>query len=317
MYEEFFGLSETPFSLTPNTHFFLKSRTHQQGLEMLLVALDNREGFIKVSGEVGTGKTLLCRKLLNALDDKYVTAYIPNPYFSAETLYCMVADELGASISHADEGKSITEERHVLALKQINESLIHYAEQGKQVVLIIDEAQAMPEDTIEALRLLTNLETESNKLMQVVLFGQPELDDMLNQNNMRQLQQRITFQHKIAPFTREDIEHYISHRMILAGYNGGRLFDVKAISLLTKASGGIPRLINILCHKSLMLAYGQGQRCVSAKYMKAAIEDTESVKSNMSKVPKWRFWQRSALALLVSLVVPLSQNATVLGSSWL
>lgn len=299
MYKSFFGLQESPFTLTPNTHFFLKSETHQQGLEMLLVALHNKEGFIKISGEVGTGKTLLCRKLLNALDESYVTAYIPNPHFSAESLYCVLADELANELAASRKrektnpiyhqiddyfNQDVTGEKHVLALQRINDCLIRLASEGKQVVLIIDEAQSMPDDTIEALRLLTNLETESEKLLQVVLFGQPELDVMLSKKHLRQLNQRITFQHRIEPLNRKDIEHYISHRMLLAGYQGGRLFEAKAITLLTRASKGIPRLVNILCHKALIAAYGQGSKLVQSKHMNAAIRDTESI-----KVP---FWQR-------------------------
>lgn len=307
MYEAFFGLREAPFTLTPNTHFFLQSETHRQALEMLLVALRNKEGFLKITGEVGTGKTLLCRKLLNALGDDYVTAYIPNPHFSAETLYCLLADELGAQqktqghnpIYNQIDGylnQDVTTEKHVLALQRINECLIRYANDGKQVVLIIDEAQAMPDETIEALRLLTNLETESAKLLQVVLFGQPELERMLDQKHLRQLRQRITFQHRIQPLTRRDIEHYISHRMLLAGYQGGRLFEARAINLLTRASQGVPRLVNILCHKSLMLAYGQGEKTVAARHMKAAIADTESVASRT-----WRWTPWPSVALLAGL----------------
>jgi len=325
MYESFFGLKEAPFTLTPNTHFFLKSETHQQGLEMLLVALQNKEGFIKISGEVGTGKTLLCRKLLNALDESYITAYIPNPHFSAESLYCVLADELAGELaayqkrvrnldrerekkeenSHAIFSQidgyfnqDVTGEKHVLALQRINECLIEFAKSSKQVVLIIDEAQSMPDETIEALRLLTNLETESAKLLQVVLFGQPELDQMLQKKHLRQLQQRITFQHCIQPLGRQDIEQYISHRMLLAGYTGGRLFEAKAITQLTRASKGIPRLVNILCHKALMSAYGKGSKLVQSKHMAAAIRDTESI-----HVPFWqRFaWQFSAKAVFVAI----------------
>jgi len=296
MYESFFGLREAPFKLTPNTHFFLKSETHQQGLEMLLVALGNKEGFIKISGEVGTGKTLLCRKLLNSLDESYVTAYIPNPNFSIESLYCILADELSAGLKpehNTSDGAKLpthsTGEKQVLALQRINHYLIEFAREGKQVVLIIDEAQSMPEATIEALRLLTNLETESEKLLQVVLFGQPELDTMLSKKHLRQLQQRITFQHHIKSLSREDIEHYISHRMLLAGYNGGRLFEAKAITLLVSASGGVPRLVNILCHKALMSAYGQGSKLVQDKHMKAAIRDTESIKRSIWQRLSWQF----------------------------
>jgi len=327
MYETFFGLREAPFTLTPNTHFFLKSETHQKGLEMLLWALKNKEGFIKVSGEVGTGKTLLCRKLLNALDDPFVTVYIPNPHFSAETLYCLLADELKenlrsievqalkpgtVNVDGSEEKKlgqdDLSREHHVVALRKIHESLIRLADAGKQVALIIDEAQAMPEETIEALRLLTNLETESEKLVQVVLFGQPELDEMLAQKNLRQLQQRITFQHSIQPLDRKGIEQYISHRMILAGYSGGRLFDAKAITLLTQASKGIPRLVNVLCHKSLMSAFGQGSKFVEKKHMKAAIVDTESV-----FIP---WWQRLSFLFAITILGASSIDAMYqMGSS--
>jgi len=306
MYESFFGLREAPFTLTPNTHFFMKSETHNQGLEMLLWALNNKEGFIKISGEVGTGKTLLCRKLLNALDDKFVTAYIPNPHFSAETLYCLLADELSQGLTVDNPLKAsendhslvagISGDQHVIALQRIQNRLIHFANEGKQVVLVIDEAQSMPEDTIEALRLLTNLETESEKLLQVVLFGQPELDDMLAQKNLRQLQQRITFQHNIQSLDRSSIENYISHRMLMAGYTGGRLFEASAITLLTKASKGIPRLVNVLCHKALMSAFGQGSRQVLKQHMKSAIDDTESVNASWWQRLSWSF--RIAIPLL-------------------
>ncbi len=298
MYEQFFGLSEAPFTLTPNTHFFLKSETHRQGLETLLVALKNKEGFIKLTGEVGTGKTLLCRKLLNALDDGFVSAYVPNPCCSPETLYCLIADELGESSadSTSQNPQSFTQDRQVLALRHINTQLLEYAKKGKQVVLVIDEAQSMPAETIEALRLLTNLETESDKLLQIVLFGQPELDQLLSQERLRQLKQRITFQHHLQALGRPDIERYISHRMLLAGYTGQRLFDSDAVTVLCQASKGIPRLVNILCHKALMVAYGQGSQVVTKQHMKLAVNDTESIKAK-------RWWQSilpsAALVLLV------------------
>ena len=302
MYEAFFGLREAPFTLTPNTHFFMKSETHRQGLETLLVALNNKEGFIKLTGEVGTGKTLLCRKLLNALDQDYVTAYIPNPHCSPETLYCLIADELGIDCHEALENssgvvRSFTTDRRVLALKQINEKLLELSTVGKKVVLIIDEAQSMPTETIEALRLLTNLETESEKLLQVILFGQPELDEMLSQDQLRQLRQRITFQHRLQPLTRGDVESYISHRMILAGYTGDRLFDEGAVTQLYRASRGIPRLLNILCHKALMSAYGKGSLLVKREHMVAAIQDTESAhQKSRFKLP----WQAAAWVMMAT-----------------
>ena len=180
---------------------------------------------------------------------------------------------------------SFTTDKQVLALRHINETLVKYSKEDKRVVLIIDEAQSMPAESIEALRLLTNLETESDKLMQVVLFGQPELDLMLAQDNLRQLKQRITFQYHLQPLSKSDIELYISHRMIHAGYSGPALFDSAAVNLLVKASMGIPRLVNILCHKALMSAYGKGDSQVTKAHMLAAVNDTESVK----KPSRWNF----------------------------
>jgi MSHA biogenesis protein MshM len=269
MYESYFGLRELPFSLTPNTNYFLNLESHVQALELLLVALKNAEGFIKISGEVGTGKTLLCRKLLNALDDDFVTAYIANPQLSPESLYLAVAEELGVALEPG------LDSHHVL--KRLNEKLIELAQAGRKVVLVIDEAQAMPEPTIEALRLLTNLETESAKLLQVVLFGQPELDELLARPSLRQLRQRITFQQRILPLDKRASDQYIQHRLGQAGYNGPILFDRSASSLLFRASEGIPRLINILAHKSMMSAYGQGDKRIQRKHVKLAIKDTESV----------------------------------------
>lgn len=313
MYEQFFGLNEAPFTLTPNTHFFLKSDTHQQGLETLLVALNNKEGFIKLTGEVGTGKTLLCRKLLNALDDDFITAYIPNPCCNPETLYCLIADELGITLdgpNEAGSAGSFTTDRQVIALRHINTRLLEHAQAGRKVVLVIDEAQSMPTASIEALRLLTNLETESDKLLQIVLFGQPELDQLLAQEQLRQLRQRITFQHRLEPLSRRDIERYISHRMILAGYTGQRLFDASAVSALHQASRGVPRLVNILCHKALMLAYGKGSPVVQKEHMKAAIRDTESVYSS------WRFrlpWKAAVICLSFSFLGHPTLMSTLAG----
>jgi len=157
----------------------------------------------------------------------------------------------------------------------ITNRLLELTVDGKSVVLCIDEAQAMPVETMEALRLLTNLETEKQKLLQVILFGQPELDERLNEKNVRQLKQRITFSYKLKPIGREEMELYLTHRLGIAGYKGGNLFEVNAMGSLFKASRGIPRLINILSHKSMMSAYGQGTKYVDNKNMRAAIKDTE------------------------------------------
>lgn len=268
MYEAHFGLQEAPFALTPNTRYFLKSRSHSDALELLLVALREREGFIKITGEVGTGKTLLCRLLLNALEDQAITAYIPNPSLTPESLYEAVADELGVVIGDQDNTHRI--------LKALTKKLVEFAADRRQVVLVIDEAQAMPEPTIEALRLLTNLETESARLLQVVMFGQPELDALLNRPSLRQLKQRITFQYQLNPLDKASVAQYLRHRLSQAGYNGGDLFAPSALRLIARASGGIPRLLNILAHKSLLAAWGRGDEEIGRWHVKQAIRDTES-----------------------------------------
>lgn len=268
MYESHFGLQEAPFALTPNTRYFLRARSHNDALELLLVALQEREGFIKITGEVGTGKTLLCRLLLNELEQKAYTAYIPNPHLTPDTLYAAVAEELGVDVNACANTHQI--------LKALNERLIALAMEQRPVVLVIDEAQAMPEDTIEALRLLTNLETESIRLLQVVLFGQPELDELLKRESLRQLRQRITFQYRLTPLDKVLVAQYLRHRLAQAGYNGGDLFSPSALRLITRSSGGIPRLVNIIAHKSLLAAWGKGDRQVSRAHVMAAIRDTES-----------------------------------------
>ncbi len=269
MYESHFGLQEAPFALTPNTRYFLRARSHHDALELLLVALREREGFIKITGEVGTGKTLLCRLLLNELEQEAFTAYIPNPHLTPDTLYAAVAEELGVDVNSLANTHQI--------LKALNERLIALAGEQRPVVLVIDEAQAMPEDTIEALRLLTNLETESIRLLQVVLFGQPELDELLKRESLRQLRQRITFQYRLAPLDKVLVAQYLRHRLAQAGYNGGDLFSPSALRLITRSSGGIPRLVNIIAHKSLLAAWGKGDRQVSRSHVMLAIRDTDSV----------------------------------------
>jgi MSHA biogenesis protein MshM len=268
MYLEHFGLKAYPFSLTPDTEFFFASRSHQEALNVLLVALREGEGFIKVTGEVGLGKTLLCRQLLNALDDRFVTAYVPNPHLSAASMRLALACELG--LKRPRSGYTQQD-----LLTWLNAALLTFAADRKQVVVCMDEAQQLPDATLEAVRLLTNLETEKRKLLQVVLFGQPELDRRLADQQFRQLKQRITFSYKLSPLDRETVDAYVAHRLRIAGYRGPKLFTTAAMKRMYRASGGTPRLVNVLCHKALMAAYGPGADCVDGRAMQLAIDDTE------------------------------------------
>lgn len=271
MYLYHFGIKELPFTLTPNTQYFFGLPSHQEALQVLMTALKTGEGFIKVTGEVGTGKTLICRKLLNELPDHFVSAYIPNPMLSPAELRRAVAAELGVTLAEQSDQQEFTQ--------RIQERLIEIHQQQRSVVLIIDEAQALPVESIESLRLMTNLETESRKLLQVVLFGQPELDEKLALPELRQLKQRITFSYSLKLMDADQVFQYVQHRMRIAGYSGPEVFDRKCAEWLFKASKGTPRVVNVLCHKALMLVYGQGKRQVQLTDLRTAIEDTEAAQS--------------------------------------
>lgn len=288
IYLEHFGLREAPFSITPDTSFFCASRSIGGALETLCFAAANGEGFIKITGEVGTGKTLLCRKFLGCLNANWLAAYIPNPNIAPQTLLRAVADELGCDAA-ADS------DEHTL-MRTINTRLLDLARDGKRPILCIDEAQAMPVETLEMVRLLTNLETEKRKLLQVVLFGQPELDAKLARPEIRQLRQRITFEHRLTPLTRAQAVQYLTHRLVVAGYSGDFPFTPAAVRCIHRASGGIPRLINILAHKTLLLAYGRGAREVHWLDAYRAMRDTPAT------ARRTRAWFGLGMAGMVALV---------------
>ena len=268
MYQQYFGMRELPFTLAPDTQFFFCHRGHHEALNVLMVALECGEGFIKITGEVGTGKTLLCRELLNRLQETYYTAYIPNPFLSPVGLRKVLAEELGID----PQGLSDHE-----LLKAINQRLLDIHQQGKRVIVCLDEAQALPDQTMETLRLLSNLETEKRKLLQIVLFGQPELDEKLARPRNRQLRQRIVHSYQLQPLDSGRVRHYLEHRLRVAGYNGEPLFSEDAIESLYRNSRGVPRLINILGNKALLLAFGKGMHRIDARLVRAAAKDTEGV----------------------------------------
>ncbi|WP_219614996.1 ExeA family protein [Aeromonas salmonicida] len=280
MYLNHFGLQEAPFGLTPNTGFYYGLPPHEEALQVLNWALAQGEGFIKVTGEVGTGKTLLCRKLLSELGSEahpVRLAWLPNPHLTPAELRTALALELGLSVREGAE-LDLTDRihRHLISLHQ----------QGRRVVVLIDEAQALPDETLEAIRLFGNLETESNKLLQIVLFGQPELDARLAKPHLRQLRQRIGFSYCLRPLRFDETRAYLEHRLQISGYRGAPLFAGRAMRLLWRASRGIPRLINILAQKCLMLAYGQGARQIDSRLVRLAIRDTDDA----SRFAPLRWW---------------------------
>ena len=270
MYLKHFGLVELPFGITPDTSFTYSVQYHQEALNTLLLALDQGEGFVKISGEVGSGKTLLCRRLLQTLNDGWVTAYLPNPNLDANTLFIALAEELGI--------KDVAEHDQYHLVRRINLALLDFARAKKKVVFCIDEAQAMPIETLEALRLLSNLETEKRKLLHIVLFGQPELDEKLHRPEVRQLLQRIAFHYRLGVLKKSEIGLYVAHRLRVAGYRGEGLFTPAALRALHRASGGTPRLINILAHKSLMSVFGEGRQMAWVRHVRLARKDTEGAR---------------------------------------
>jgi len=299
MYLRHFNLAELPFSITPDTSFFMNRAGYQDALNVLTIALRSGEGFVKVTGEVGVGKTILCHKLMKCVSQEFVTAYIHNPYIKPDSLLFAIADALLVKYS-----ESISQ--HLL-MKLITRALLNTHRNGKKVVVCLDEVQAMPVQTLESLRLLTNLETEKRKLLQVVLFGQPELDMLLNQPSVRQLKQRITFSYRLLPLNKVAMYAYIKHRLQIAGYNEKSLFTRRACEAIYRHSNGIPRLVNILCHKALICAYGEGKRKVTHKHVNIAALDIEHTKTNpeswmtsiMPGFSRWLFGSLGIVSLLI------------------
>jgi MSHA biogenesis protein MshM len=282
MYLRHFSLRELPFSITPDPAFFYPHEGAQAALNTLLIALRSGEGFLKIVGEVGCGKTLLCRQLLRALQDDFVTAYIPNPDMGPDDLLMALAQELNVTLEPPLS-------RHQV-LARLQEVLLRHAEAGRPVLVCIDEAQATRMATLESLRLLSNLETEKRKLLQIVLFGQPELDEILARPQIRQLLQRITFSEYLGGMRPERVGPYLTHRLAVAAEDGLtdiRVFEPEAAAALARYSRGVPRLLNVLAHKCLLLAFGENVRRVQVRHVELAVADTPGV-----AMPRQRWWQR-------------------------
>ena len=266
MYLEHFGLNEPPFRITPVTVFFFSGANRGEILDALIYSLSEAEGIIKVSGEVGSGKTMLCRMLLEKLPEHIETIYLANPSLSREEMLYAIADALGLSIDG---------ERVGVIMQNIQNKLEEKAREGKRVVVLVDEAHAMPLDTLEELRLLYNLQVGNAKLLQIILFGQPELNAKLDQPNMRQLKDRIVHHFHMQPLSRNVLESYLMFRMRAAGYHGPDIFSPNAIKLVARASNGLMRRVNILADKSLLAAFVEDTHNIEARHVQAAMRDSE------------------------------------------
>jgi MSHA biogenesis protein MshM len=268
MYLQHFGLREAPFRITPHTEFFFSGANRGATLEALLYAITAGEGMVKVTGEVGSGKTMLCRVLMERLPEEIETIYLAVPSLTRDEMLAAIATDLGIDTAGA------TTTRMVRALQ---ERLIQIHSEGRSVVALIDEAHAMPLSTLEEIRLLSNLETEKDKLLQIVLFGQPELDAHLALPNMRQLKERITHGFNLAPLPAREVSDYVTFRLRAAGYHGPDLFGPEALRIIAEASEGLTRRINIYADKTLLAAFAAGTHTVTADHARAAVTDTQIV----------------------------------------
>jgi MSHA biogenesis protein MshM len=266
LYLEHFGLNEPPFRITPHADFFFDGADRGATLEGLLYAILHDEGIVKVSGEIGSGKTTLCRVLMERLPPEVETVFLANPSYSRSEILHAIAEELGLPAT-GDQAASV--------LRGLQAKLIELYASGRRVVLMIDEAHAMPEDTLEQVRLLSNLESSRHKLLQIVLFGQPELDAALDKPTMRQLKDRITHSFRTRPLTADEAGSYIAFRMRAAGYKGRDVFTAGAISAIARASSGLTRRINVLCDKSLLAAFAANTRAVTPREVRAAVVDSD------------------------------------------
>ncbi|HEX4857863.1 MAG TPA: AAA family ATPase, partial [Usitatibacteraceae bacterium] len=267
MYLEHFGLSEAPFKITPHTEFFFAGANRGETLDALMFAITSGEGMVKVTGEVGSGKTMLCRVLMERLPAEVETIYLAVPSISRDEILGTIASDLG--IKPANSTTKI--------IRALQTRLIELHAAGRQVVALIDEAHAMPLETLEEIRLLSNLETGHDKLMQIVVFGQPELDAHLMLPNMRQLRERITHSFNLQPLPAREIYDYLNFRLRAAGYKGPDLFSPDAVKLIAEASEGLTRRINIYADKTLLAAYAQGTHNVTVDHVRAAIADTRII----------------------------------------
>lgn len=266
MYQEFYGFTESPFNITPDPRFLFFSDRHREAFNHMLFGIQERKGFIQITGEVGAGKTTLCRALLEELGPQVKTALILNPLLNREQMLRQILTELGLESAGLD---------HLEAMEVLNRYLLEQAAEGRDVVLFIDEAQDLSPELLEQVRLLSNLETDERKLLQIVMIGQTELRDMLDRRSLRQLRQRITVRYHLTPLSLHETEYYMHHRLQVAGANSRPTFSRWAVRRIYRYSRGIPRLINAVCDKSLLCGYVTGSDHLTLWHVRRAIRELE------------------------------------------
>ncbi|MGH8743798.1 MAG: ExeA family protein, partial [Burkholderiales bacterium] len=267
MYYAHFGLNQPPFKITPNTEFFFSGGNRGAILDALIYAISHGEGLIKVSGEVGSGKTMLCRMLQARLPDHIESVYLANPSVSPEEILHVIAFELQLPISN--------QAPRIEVMQALHNYLLERHSQKRQVVVFVEESQSMPLATLEEMRLLSNIETGSHKLLQIILFGQPEFDEILRKPEIRPLRERITYSFSLGPLNDQQIKDYLMFRMRAAGYRGPDLFSPSVVRKIAKASKGLTRRVNLLADKALLAAFADNTHTIRRKHIKAAIKDSE------------------------------------------
>jgi general secretion pathway protein A len=285
MYEQYFGFAEKPFSLTPDPKYLYRSESHANAFDLLQYALDRREGFVVITGDIGTGKTTLCRALLDQTDKKTFTALLLNPFLSEEDLLKAVLQDLGV-LSRGDGRRTLRQPSKQDLIDTLHDFLLSLVPLGARAVLIIDEAQNLPLSILEQIRILSNLETDKEKLLQIILVGQLNLVPLLRSAELRQLDQRITVRYQLEPLDQEEVAAYIAHRLTIAKPTRPVTFAPKAVELVQQYSGGIPRLINMLCDRALLIAFSAQTPRIEPNMVDAAAEGLEL----LTPVPQARSW---------------------------
>ena len=266
MYLSFFGFKEAPFNITPDPRFLLFTRHHREAFDHVLYGIENRKGFIELTGEVGSGKTTICRAVLTQLATNVRTALILTPWLTESQLLRAIINDFGLSVKGRDR---------LAHIEALNDFLLNQLREGNNVALIIDEAQDLSVEVLEQIRLLSNLETDQHKLLQIVLCGQPELKERLNRPELRQLRQRITVRYHLFPLTEEELRQYIDHRLRTAGSDGSVSFSPEAVHGVFKYCRGIPRMANAVCDVAMLAAYVARSRIVEYDCVKQAIKQLE------------------------------------------
>jgi general secretion pathway protein A len=268
MYRQFFGLKEKPFNITSDPSFLYLSRVHKEAFAHLIYGIKERKGFLEITGEIGAGKTTLCRALLNHLDINTKSAFIFNSTLPDMQLFQTILEDFGVSVGRKTKASM---------LRQFNNFLLEELSRNNNVVLIIDEAQNLKASVLEELRILSNMETEKEKLFQMILVGQPELREKLNSPNLKQLRQRIGVRFHITPLSSGEISEYIYHRLKVAGSDGKISFSEDALDIIYKYSGGIPRLINTVCDKALLSAYVAETKYIDSAIIEKCVREIEGL----------------------------------------